>query len=104
MGFKRYDGCISCVLFQISWHLQTQIIKNRILSDSLMGNKLYLYYFSAYLWFFFKKQWFNILHLKLYCYIFCKFMGLYEHQQETKVPFLAIFDNFSWKLSEINLN
>ena len=49
VGFKRYDGCISCVLFQISWHLQTQIIKNRILSDSLMGNKLYLYYFSAYL-------------------------------------------------------
>ena len=33
-----------------------------------------------------------------------KFKGLYEHQQETKIPFLAIFDNFSRKLSEINLN
>ena len=42
MGCKRYDGCIICVLFQISWHLQTQIVKNRILSDSLLGNKLYL--------------------------------------------------------------
>ena len=41
MGCKRYDGCISCVLFQISWQLQTQIVKNRILSDSLLGNKLY---------------------------------------------------------------
>ena len=42
--------------------------------------------------------------LRLYCYIYCKFKGLYEHQQETKIPFLAIFDNFSRKLSEINLN
>ena len=42
MGCKRYDGCIICVLFQISWQLQTQIVKNRILSDSLLGNKLYL--------------------------------------------------------------
>ena len=33
--------------------------------------------------------------LRLYCYIYCKFKGLYEHQQETKIPFLAIFDNFS---------
>ena len=41
MGCKRYDGCIICVLFQISWQLQTQIVKNRILSDSLLGNKLY---------------------------------------------------------------
>ena len=42
--------------------------------------------------------------LRLYCYIYCKFKGLFEHQQETKIPFLAIFDNFSRKLSEINLN
>ena len=28
---------------------------------------------------------------------------LYEHQQETKVPFLAIFSTFSRKLSEINV-
>ena len=41
MGCKRYDGCIICVLFQISWQLQIQIVKNRILSDSLLGNKLY---------------------------------------------------------------
>ena len=41
MGCKRYDGCIICVLFQISWQLQTQIVKNRIISDSLLGNKLY---------------------------------------------------------------
>ena len=41
MGCKRYDGCIICVLFQISWQLQTHIVKNRILSDSLFGNKLY---------------------------------------------------------------
>ena len=41
MGFKRYDGCIICVLFQISRQLQTQIVKNIILSDSLLGNKLY---------------------------------------------------------------
>ena len=39
MGCKRYDGCISCVLLQISWHLQTQIVKNRILCDSLLGTK-----------------------------------------------------------------
>ena len=30
-----------CVLFQLSWQLQTQIVKNRIISDSLLGNKLY---------------------------------------------------------------
>ena len=43
MGCKRYDGCIRslCVLFQMSWQLQTQIVKNKILSDSLLGNKLY---------------------------------------------------------------
>ena len=41
MGCKRYDGCIICILFQISWQLQTQIVKNRIRSDSLLGNKLY---------------------------------------------------------------
>ena len=35
------DGCISCVLFKISWHFQTQIAKYRILSDSLLGTKLY---------------------------------------------------------------
>ena len=29
-----------CVLLQISWQLQTQIVKNRILSVSLLGNKL----------------------------------------------------------------
>ena len=40
-GCKRYDGCFICILFQISWQLQTQIVKNRILSDSLLGNKLY---------------------------------------------------------------
>ena len=32
---------------------------------------------------FFKKQWFNILSLRLYCYIYWKFICLYEHQQET---------------------
>ena len=42
MGCERYNGCIICVLFQISWQLQTQNVKNRILSDSLLGNKLYL--------------------------------------------------------------
>ena len=41
MGCKRYNGCIICVLLQISWQLQTQIVKNRILSVSLLGNKLY---------------------------------------------------------------
>ena len=41
MGCKRYDGCIICVLFQFSWQLQTQIVKDGILSDSLLGNKLY---------------------------------------------------------------
>ena len=32
MGYKRYDGCFSYVLFQISWHLdlQTKIVKNKI--------------------------------------------------------------------------
>ena len=74
MGFKGMMDIFHVYFFQISWHLQTQIIKNRILSDSLLGNKLYLYYFSAYLWFFFKKQWFNILPLRLYCYIYCKFI------------------------------
>ena len=29
------------ILFEISWQLQTQNVKNRILSDSLLGNKLY---------------------------------------------------------------
>ena len=33
-------------------------------------------------------QWFNILSLRLYCYIYWKFNRFYEHQQETKVPFL----------------
>ena len=42
MGCKRYDGCIICGLFQISSQLQTQIVKNRILSDSLLGKKLYI--------------------------------------------------------------
>ena len=42
MGYKRFDGCIICVLFQISWQLQTQIVKNRILNDSLLGDKLYV--------------------------------------------------------------
>ena len=42
VGCKRYDGCVICALFQISWQLQTQIAKNRILSDSLLGNKLYI--------------------------------------------------------------
>ena len=37
MGCKRYDGCIICVLFQISWQLQQKIVKNRILSGSLLG-------------------------------------------------------------------
>ena len=40
MGVRDIDECISCVLFQISWHLQTQIVKNRILSASLLGTKL----------------------------------------------------------------
>ena len=39
--YYRYNGCIICVLLQISWQLQTQIVKNRILSVSLLGNKLY---------------------------------------------------------------
>ena len=43
MGCKRYDGCIICVLLQISWQLQAQIVKNRIFSVSLLGNKLYNY-------------------------------------------------------------
>ena len=43
MGCKRYDGCIICVLLQISWQLQTQIVMNRIFSVSLLGNKLYNY-------------------------------------------------------------
>ena len=43
MGCKRYDGCIICVLLQISWQLQTQIVKNRTFSVSLLGNKLYNY-------------------------------------------------------------
>ena len=42
MGCKRFDRCIICVLFQISWQLQTQIVKNRIVNDSLLGNKLYV--------------------------------------------------------------
>ena len=42
MGCKRYNGCIICVLFQTSWQLQTQIVKIRIISDSLLGNKLYM--------------------------------------------------------------
>ena len=28
--------------------------------------------------------------LRLYCYIYCKFKGLYEHQQETKIVQLTI--------------
>ena len=40
MGCERYDGRISCVSFQISW-LYKHIVKNRILSDSLLGTKLY---------------------------------------------------------------
>ena len=31
----------------------------------------------------FKKQWFNILSLRLNCYIYWKFIRLYEHQHET---------------------
>ena len=42
MGCKRFDECIICVLFQISCQLQTQIVKNRILNDSLLGDKLYV--------------------------------------------------------------
>ena len=34
-------------------------------------------------WIVFKEQWFNILSLRLYCYIYWKFIRLYEHQQET---------------------
>ena len=104
MDLKRYDGCISCVLFQISWNLQTQIIKNRILSDFYWGINcisiisLHICDFSS------KSNGSIYIPLRLYCYIYCKFKGLYEHQQETKIPFLAIFDNFSRKLSEINLN
>ena len=48
MGCKRYDGCIICVLFQISWQLQTQIVKNRMLSDSLLGITLYVYILSVH--------------------------------------------------------
>ena len=44
---------------------------------------------------FFKKQWFNILSLTLNCYIYWKFIRLNENQQETQVPFLAIFGTFS---------
>ena len=33
---------------------------------------------------------------------FWKFICLYEHQQETKVPLLAIFGIFSQKPSEIS--
>ena len=40
MVYKRYDGCIICVLFQISCQLQTEIVKNRIVCDYLLGNKL----------------------------------------------------------------
>ena len=40
MVYKRYDGCIIRVLFQISCQLQTQIVKNRIVCDYLLGNKL----------------------------------------------------------------
>ena len=32
-----------------------------------------------------------------------KVYPLYEHQQETKIPFLAILSTFSRKSSEINL-
>ena len=41
MGCMRYDRSISCILLKINWHLQTQIVKNRTLSDSLLGTKLY---------------------------------------------------------------
>ena len=40
---------------------------------------------------------------RLYGYIYWKVIHLYEHQQETKVPFLAIFGIFSRKSSEIHL-
>ena len=41
--------------------------------------------------------------LRLYCYVYWKFIRLYEHQQKNpKVPFLAIFGTFSQKSSEIN--
>ena len=53
---------------------------------------------------FLQKAMVQYITFKTVLLYFCKFMGLYEHQQETKVPFLAIFDNFSRKLSEINLN
>ena len=59
--------------------------------------------FFAYLWFFFKKQMFNILSLRLYYYIYWKFIRLYEQQQEIKVPFLAIFCTYSRNPSDINL-
>ena len=42
-----YFMCI--VSNQLEFTNTNNIIKNRILSDSLLGNKLYLYYFSAYL-------------------------------------------------------
>ena len=68
-------------------------------------DNVYLRYFSANLCIFFKKQWFNISSLGLYCYIYWKFVRLYEHQQETyvHVPFLAILGVFSRKSSDINI-
>ena len=50
MGCKRYDRCIICVLFQISWQLRTQMVKHRILSDSLLGNKLYVKHMKKSEW------------------------------------------------------
>ena len=40
--------------------------------------------------------------LKVDIYVFME-VCFYEHQQETKVPFLAVFSIFSGKSSEINL-
>ena len=56
MGCKRYDGCIICVLFKISWQLLTQIVKSIILSDSLLGNKLYFRGQNTYVLYFCSKK------------------------------------------------
>ena len=46
-----------------------------------------------------------MLSLRLCCYIYWKFIRLYEHDgpQHTKVPLLAIFGTFSQKSAEIKI-
>ena len=76
------------------WAFKTDVCWR--LNNHISVISLHIFEFSS------KKQWFNLLPLRLYCFIYWKFIRLYEHQPETWVPFLANFGTFSRKSSKIN--